>query len=239
MKKYFGFFFGFTAVFFIIFYFGLGRFSLNILYISLFLGIFFTVVMWILFFIIDKFGSQKKTKKINFDLIRNNFKKLVVSFFVYFSIFGIFMAVFDNNIIDGIVLGLIYSIFMTTFTLVTLSNKKQLKYDNLIEADFLNRATAVIDIKKNKKEIFNKLINKFNNDKSIEIKKLGLSKDKIKVKKKNSFKSWGEFIQVKLNKVVKGTRVEIKSKPFWPLQIVDYNINCKNVDEIIKFVKNI
>src|SRR6056297_31597 len=239
MKKYFGFFFGCTAAFFIIFYFGLKRFSLNILYISLLLGILFTAVIWILLFLLEKYGSHYEIKKINFELIRQNLKKLLVFFFVSFVIFGIFMAVINNNIIGGIIAGLIYSVFMTTFTLATLSNEKKLKHDHLIEKDFLNRTRAVVYIKKDKKEIFNKLINKFKRDKRIKIKKLASSKDKIKVNKKISFKSWGEFIEINLNKVVKDTRVEIKSKPAWPLQIVDYNINYKNVHDIVQFVKNI
>src|SRR6056297_1169732 len=224
MKKYFGFFFGCTAAFFIIFYFGLKRFSLNILYISLLLGILFTAVIWILLFLLEKYGSHYEIKKINFELIRQNLKKLLVFFFVSFVIFGIFMAVINNNIIGGIIAGLIYSVFMTTFTLATLSNEKKLKHDHLIEKDFLNRTRAVVYIKK---------------DKKIKIKKLASSKDKIKVNKKISFKSWGEFIEINLNKVVKDTRVEIKSKPAWPLQIVDYNINYKNVHDIVQFVKNI
>ena len=81
------------------------------------------------------------------------------------------------------------------------------------------------------------LINKLKSDKFFSKSKITYTKTTINIKKRISFYSWGETINILFEKIENNPPViTITSKPGFPLTIIDYGVNQKNVEKIANLI---
>lgn len=176
----------------------------------------------ILFFIIAVIVD----KKFSFDAI----SKSLIVILLFFSVESTYAGNFSKNILFEI---LIFSGIVTSFIgILHWIGVKDLEVESEEEKIKVSQSRD-IEINLPFNEVVNLCLEMIEKDNKLNLKGKNIDEGVIEATKGPSWKSWGEKVILKIEELDKNhTKVNINSKPWIPITMMDYGANLENVNRI-------